>query len=207
MGERDGELLLIIGPPAAGKMTVGRALCAASDFRLMHNHHTIEPLREIFGHGTRAFGVLNDEFRCRVVAEAAADGLRLAFSFVWDLALPEDVAAVTRLVAPYRDAGRRVSVVELVADLPTRLARNGGADRLAAKPSKQDLAWSDAHVREIEGEWLMNLPDGHDPARGALPADALLATTPLLRLDTAALAPEESAAAILAWLDGIDSRG
>ena len=35
------RLLLITGPPAVGKMTVGRAVAAQSDFRLFHNHHTI----------------------------------------------------------------------------------------------------------------------------------------------------------------------
>jgi hypothetical protein len=32
------RLLLIIGPPAVGKMTVGREIAAHSDFRLFHNH-------------------------------------------------------------------------------------------------------------------------------------------------------------------------
>ena len=39
----------MFGPPAVGKMTVARAVCATSDFRLFHNHHTIEPLHETFG--------------------------------------------------------------------------------------------------------------------------------------------------------------
>ena len=46
------KLLLIIGPPAVGKMTVGREIAARSGFRLFHNHHTIEPLVEVFGYGT-----------------------------------------------------------------------------------------------------------------------------------------------------------
>ena len=54
-GMGDGELLLVIGPPAAGKMTVGRAVCERAGFRLFHNHHTIEPLLEIFGFGTPPF--------------------------------------------------------------------------------------------------------------------------------------------------------
>ena len=65
-----GELLLITGPPAVGKMTVGRAICARSDFRLFHNHHTVEPLLEVFGHGTPPFERLTMEFRRRVLEEA-----------------------------------------------------------------------------------------------------------------------------------------
>ena len=56
------QLLLIIGPPAVGKMTVGREIAERSQFRLFHNHHTIEPLVEVFGYGTPAFNTLNHEF-------------------------------------------------------------------------------------------------------------------------------------------------
>ena len=62
-GMSSGELLVIIGPPAVGKMTVGRALCARSDFRLFHNHHTIEPLADVFGFGSPSFDQLKDELR------------------------------------------------------------------------------------------------------------------------------------------------
>ena len=55
-----GELVVVTGPPAVGKMTVGRAICAASDFRLFHNHHTIEPLAETFGFDAPAFHLLGD---------------------------------------------------------------------------------------------------------------------------------------------------
>ena len=52
-------LLVLFGPPSVGKMTVGRALAAASDFRLFHNHMTIEPMLETFDFGTPGFNVLN----------------------------------------------------------------------------------------------------------------------------------------------------
>jgi hypothetical protein len=199
-----GELVLVIGPPAVGKMTVGRAICAASDFRLFHNHHTIEPLLEIFGFGTPPFRVLDKEFRGRVVEEAAVHGVRLVFTFVWDLENEKSADYVRWLVAPYVDAGLRVSFVELYADLDTRLGRNGTEQRLAHKPSKRDRAWSDANVRELEAS-TMNT-DPADPQ----PGDAVIAGFPHLRVDNTDLAPDEVAATVLAWLDtlpvGTDSR-
>ena len=188
-----GELLLVIGPPAVGKMTVGRAVCAQSDFRLFHNHHTIEPLLEIFGHGTPPFELLNAEFRRRIIEEAVASGTDLVFTFAWYVDSPEDADAVRTLVAPYADRGRPVSFVELYADLDLRLERNRGADRIAAKASKRDLDWSDAHVRELE-ERRMNT----DPEVPSC-ADAVLAEHPHLRLDNTDLTPAEAAATILAW--------
>jgi hypothetical protein len=192
----DGELLLVIGPPAVGKMTVGRAVCARTDFRLFHNHHTIEPLLEIFGFGTLAFRTLNREFRRRIIEEAAATGTRLVFTLVWYVEEQEDADAVRRLIAPYAGAGLPVSFVELYADLPTRLERNVGEERIAHKRSKRDLAWSDAHVRELDAAYVMNT----HPDR-ATPADEVLAGFAHLRLDNSHLTPEQAATEITTWLD------
>jgi hypothetical protein len=191
-----GELMIVMGPPAVGKMTVGRAICAASDFRLFHNHHTIEPLLEVFGFGTPPFDRLNQEFRRRVIEEAAEHGCRLVFTFVWPVDDVDDVEVVRGLVAPYVERGLPVSFVELYADLATRLVRNVQADRIAAKPSKADLAWSDAHVREVDARHRMNT-DPHVPSA----ADAVLAEHRHLRLDNSGLAAGETARRVLAWLD------
>ncbi|NYD57964.1 hypothetical protein BKA08_002202 [Nocardioides marinisabuli] len=191
-----GELLLITGPPAVGKMTVGRAICARSDYRLFHNHHTVEPLLEVFGHGTPAFEQLTLEFRRRVLEEAAEHGLKLVFTLVWGVDDPADADLVRQMIAPFREAGLPVRWVELYADLETRLARNSGADRIAAKPSKADLAWSDAHVRDVDRRLRMNT----DPADPTL-ADELLADVEHLRLDNAGLTADEAAQRVLAWLE------
>jgi hypothetical protein len=197
-----GELVLITGPPAVGKMTVGRALGARRDVRRFHNHHTIEPLLEIFGFGTPPFTVLNDEFRRRVIEEAAAHGLRLAFTFVWPVDSAGDAEVVCSYLAPYADRGLPVSFVELYAGLEARLVRNVQADRIAAKPSKSDLTWSDAHVRDAE-QHRMNT----DPAVPSV-ADDVLAAHRHLRLDNSDLTPDACAQRILAWLGerGTDSR-
>lgn len=190
---------MLFGPPAVGKMTVGRAVCATSapgaggEWRLFHNHHTIEPLHEIFGQPSPAFGTLNAEFRRRVIEEAAAHDVRLVFTTVWNLAGERDAAYIRGLVAPYADRGLPVRFVELFADLATRLGRNAGADRLAAKPSKRDLVWSEAHVLEREATFTMNTSPGV-----TLPAHEVLADFAHLRLDISLLDPVQAAARILA---------
>lgn len=191
------RLLLIIGPPAVGKMTVGREIAARSDFRLFHNHHTIEPLVEVFGYGTAPFNLLNSEFRRRVIEEAARNSMDLIFTFVWNLGDPTDTAYVEELVAPFDGAGNDVWVLELTADLETRLVRNRGESRLAAKPTKRDLEWSDGNVRGMEGQQLNTDPTGAKPT----PADGFLARHPFLRLDTRSLTAAEVAEIALDWLD------
>lgn len=186
------RLLLIIGPPAVGKMTVGRAVADRSTFRLFHNHHTIELLLDVFDYGTPPFDTLNSEFRRRIIEEAADAGTDLVFTFVWDLDLPEESDWLARLVAPYAD---RVAVVELVAGLDTRLARNRTEHRLAEKKSKRDLEWSDANVRGMEADYRMSSVPGLDA-----PGERLLAQWPHLVLDNTDLPADEVADRILAWL-------
>ena len=193
LGHPGGMLLFVFGPPAVGKMTVGRAIAEASDFRLFHNHHTIEPLLEIFGFGTPQFRTLNSEFRRRVIEEAAASGTRLIFTCVWNVEEQEDADAVRRLIAPYAEAGLPVSFVELHAGLETRWARNRTPYRLAEKKSKRDLEWSDGNVRELERHVLNT---GERPT----PADELIATYPPLRIDHTGRSPEDVAAEVLAWV-------
>ncbi len=189
-------LLVIFGPPAVGKMTVGRAVADASDFRLFHNHMTIEPLIELFDHGTPPFNVLNDEFRIRIVEEAASSDTHLVFTFVWPLDDAGDLATVESYIAPYVEAGKQVAFVELAAPLDTRLERNRTEHRLAAKASKRDLEWSDGSVREAEALVMNTCPD-----RRTL-AEDLLDEHRHLRLDNSDLTPEAAAAEILTWLRG-----
>lgn len=194
------RLLVIFGPPAVGKMTVGREIARRSTFRLLHNHALIEPLLDVFDYGTPPFHRLLGEWRVRVVEEAALAGTDLLLTYVWGLDLQSDVDELTQHVRPYVEAGAEVSFVELVADLDTRLERNRTELRLAEKRSKRDVEWSDANVREME-RFVMNTDPALD-AGPALPGAALLAQHRHLRLDNRELSAEEAAGRILAWVDG-----
>ncbi|WP_455837081.1 AAA family ATPase [Pseudarthrobacter siccitolerans] len=193
------RLLVIFGPPAVGKMTVGREIAQRSNFRLFHNHTLIEPLLEVFEYGTPPFNRLLSEWRVRVVEEAAMSGIDLLFTFVWGLELQDDADELTRYIRPYVEKGADVAFVELSADLDTRLGRNRTELRLAEKRSKRDVEWSDANVREME-RFLMNT-DRHASVGQALPGAALLAEHRHMLLDNGDLAPQEAAARILAWLE------
>lgn len=174
------DFVILFGPPAVGKMTVGYELSRLTGIPLFHNHMTIDLLTPFFPYGTPAFGRLLGEFRRRVFEEiAAGEGPGVIFTFVWALQNPKDRAYVDEVCAIFSNA--RVALVELYADQPTRLARNRTPLRLEHKPVKRDLAWSDANLRELDANHALNsdgdffYPDRH------------------LRLDTTDLTPEASA--------------
>ncbi|HET8988445.1 MAG TPA: hypothetical protein VFN43_08025 [Humibacillus sp.] len=155
------HLLCITGPPAVGKMTVGRAVCDLTGYRLFHNHVTIEPLISLFGYGTPSFTRLNSLFRREVMVEAvAADLPGLVFTYATDFDNPRDLEHLRWLIEPVLDAGIRVDAVELYAAQDVRLAREGLPDRVEHKPSKRDVGWAREHVVELDARARFNTAPG-----------------------------------------------
>jgi hypothetical protein len=191
------HLLVVFGPPAVGKMTVGGEICARTGYRLFHNHMTIEPFLGIFEFGTPSFNRLSSELRRRVVEEAvAADLTGLVFTFVWGLELPEDRDFVQGFVDVVEAAGGKVSFVELAAPLGTRLARNNTEHRLAEKKSKRDREWNDDNLRSLES-YVMNTRPGHRTV-----AEDVLDQHAHLRIENADRSPGDVADEVAAWLGG-----
>ncbi|MEY9931288.1 hypothetical protein ABH926_005937 [Catenulispora sp. GP43] len=176
-------LLFVIGPAAVGKMTVGGAIAERTGYKLFHNHMTIEPLLRLFPYESPHFRRLNHAFREQIFAEAAASDLPgLVFTLVWDFDDPADAELVERYAAPFRERGGRVLFLELAADQAVRLERNAGQSRLAEKPSKRDLEWSNGNLVGMDAEYRLNSVD-----------DFAHAPESHLFIDNTRLAPEEVA--------------
>lgn len=195
------RLLVIFGPPAVGKMAVGRVIAERSTFRLFHNHASIEPVLDVFDYGTPPFRRVLTEFRERVVEEAAANDVDLVLTYVWGLDLREDLDEVRRQIRPYCDADASIFFAELAADLSTRIERNRSELRLTEKRSKRDVEWSEANVRQMQERFVMNTTGTTADAK--LRAMELLALHPHRRLDNTALSAEDAANAILTWIDDV----
>ena len=69
------KFIVIFGPPAVGKMTVGYELAKLTGFRLFHNHMTIELVLNFFDYEQPQFHTLVAEFRKRIFEEVAASDL------------------------------------------------------------------------------------------------------------------------------------
>jgi hypothetical protein len=156
-------LVVLIGPPAVGKMATGRALEELTGYPLFHNHMTIELVLPFFDFGSEPFSRLVSEFRRRIFAEVAASDLSgLIFTWVWAFNEPSDRAFMDEVKELFSRSGSRVVFVELWADLETRLARNRTGLRLQEKASKRDLDASEARLLEAEARYRMT-SDGDFP--------------------------------------------
>lgn len=151
------KFVVIFGPPAVGKMTVGHELSKITGFRLFHNHMTIELVLNFFNFGEPQFEALVSEFRRRVFEEVAASDLPgLIFTFVWAVEHEADREFVERSCDIFRDKGAGVYFVELQADLEERLSRNETEFRLSHKASKRDTASSRNRLLEDDKKYKLN---------------------------------------------------
>jgi hypothetical protein len=151
------KFIVIFGPPAVGKMTVGYELAKITGFRLFHNHMTIELILNFFDYEQPQFHTLVAEFRKRIFEEVAASDLTgLIFTFVWALELESEKAYIERICSIFRKKSADIYFVELEADLPERLNRNESEFRLLQKPSKQNVEQSRNHLLENNEKYKLN---------------------------------------------------
>ena len=150
-------LVMICGPPAVGKMTVGIELGRRTGFPLFHNHLSIEAILPVFPFGSPAFHRLVGGLRDQVFAEVAASDLDgLIFTLMWAFDLESEQRGVERVMEVFREVGGRTVFVELEADLSARLERNSSELRLQAKASKRDVEASQERLLAAEEKWQLN---------------------------------------------------
>lgn len=150
------KLVIIVGPPAVGKMTVGKELEKLTGLKLFHNHMSIELVHKFFDFGTAAFERLDQTIRFAVFKEIASSDLEgVIFTMVWDYDFKEDEAYIDEIIAIFTEKAAQICFVELQASLEERLKRNTLEDRLAQKPSKRDLTMSEQSLLYFEDNYRM----------------------------------------------------
>ena len=178
------RLLILFGAQAVGKMTVGQALARITPMKLFHNHMAIEPVLELFDNFNstailRLREVIFEEF-------ARSDRYGLIFTIQWALNVQDDWDYIAHVAEIFEKAGAEVDYCELIAPLDVRLQRNVTENRLKEKPSKRDTRRSEWLIMNAE-EKYRNVSEP-----GEIPFERYL------RLDNAALTPEEAAEKIAA---------
>jgi broad-specificity NMP kinase len=186
------NFILIFGPPAVGKMTVGDAIRTKTGIPLMHNHLAIEPALKFFPYGTPSFHRFVETFRRTIFEETINSGRKgLIFTFAWDLDDEEDNRFVKETCELFETSGAKVILVELKADLSQRLVRNKSEKRLHEKPTKRDIKTSESRLIEAEKLYRLN-------SNGGLPVQYRH-----LIIDNTHMSPEEVADHII---DTIEER-
>ena len=116
------KLIFLHGRPAVGKLTVASELAALTDFRLFHNHLTVDLVSSLFPFGSEPFILLREQIWLAAFAEAVRNDLSLIFTFNPERSVRERF--VQDVVEVVEGAGGKVVFVELTcteAELEQRL--------------------------------------------------------------------------------------
>ncbi len=155
------HFIVLYGPPAVGKMAVGSEIERTTGIKLFHNHMTIEWALQFFDFGTEAFHGLVDSMREHVFTGiASGNSPGLIFTYVWDLDSDADRGFIAAACETFVEQGAHVTLVELSATLDERLHRNRAPERLAEKPSKRNVARSEANLLALENYTLNGKANG-----------------------------------------------
>ena len=178
------KLVILIGPQAIGKMTIGQELAKITELKLFHNHQTIDivsPLIDLNEGGWLVVDKLREAI-FRAYAKSGQYGMiyTLLCVFSKDLAYVEWIKNCFLEEFPET----QFYFVELEADFDERLRRNKTENRLRHKPGKRDLEWSESLLHDYEEQYRQN----------SLPGEV---TEPnYLRINNTHLSAEEVAAQI-----------
>ncbi len=154
------KLVLLFGPQAVGKMTVGQEVEKATGLKLFHNHMTIELLQPFFGF-TDEMWRLSTLMREEIFeAFAKSDQEGMIFTFMWSFNEQEDWDWVEKVEAIFESKGAEVYFVELESDLEVRLERNKTENRLQHKPSKRNVEDSEKRLLASLDRLRLNSREG-----------------------------------------------
>ncbi len=121
------KLLIIYGPPAAGKLTVANEVARLTGFKVYHNHVSIDAVLPVFGFGTMPFARLVELIRVETVAEAARENVDLIFTFCFAKGLDEEIVA--RVEQTAKENGAEVLYVLLTCSADELRRRVVSEDR------------------------------------------------------------------------------
>ena len=155
------KFVLICGPQAVGKMTVGQELAKITDLKFMHNHETIDLPLKFFDYKSEQRRRLTDLFRFAIFEEVAKSDLKgMIFTLMWCFEREEDFEWVDKIRKIYEKENGQFYIVELEADVEERLKRNKTENRLNHKPTKRDLEFSEKELLKSIEKHRLNSYEG-----------------------------------------------
>lgn len=154
------KLVIIFGPHAVGKMTVGQELVKITDLKLFHNHMTIDIVLDLFENMPKERSRLTTLFRKEIFeAYSNSQEYGMIFTYMWAMDCKEDWDYVNMVQEMFKAKGGTIYYVELEADYDVRIERNKTENRLLNKPTKRDITRSEKVFRLMEEKYRLNSLD------------------------------------------------
>lgn len=151
------KLIIIFGPHAVGKMTVGQELSKITNLKLFHNHMTIDIVNDLFESMPKEKSRLINLFRKEIFeAFSSSEEYGMIFTYMWAFDRQEDWNYINYVEELFSSKGAEIYYVELEADYDLRIERNKTENRLLNKPTKRNLEKSETIFRNLESKYRLN---------------------------------------------------
>lgn len=155
------KLVIIFGPHAVGKMTVGQELSKITKLKLFHNHMTIDIVYDLFENMPKEKSRLTNLFRKEIFESySKSDEYGMIFTYMWAFDRKEDWDYIKFVENLFASRGADVYFVELEADFDLRIERNKTENRLLNKPTKRNIERSENMFKSIESNYRLNSHEG-----------------------------------------------
>ena len=140
------KLFFLHGPPAAGKLTVARALAARTGAAVFHNHVSLDYALQLFDRDAPEFGAFVEKLRLETFAFCASHDRDLIFTCVY--AHGSDEATVRPTIASVRAFGdAQIVFVHLTCECQELLRRVALPSRAEFRKLHDPTALEDAFER------------------------------------------------------------
>ncbi len=119
------KLVIIFGPPAVGKLTVGRELAKKCGFRILHKQEIFDLLDDFFFFGTDEYRQADEGIRELIIKTAAKQKhlAGLIMTFVWAFNDQRDMDFIKKILQISKKNKIDVYFVELQSSESERKAR------------------------------------------------------------------------------------
>lgn len=121
------KLLVLYGPPAAGKLTIGKEIAKRTSFRLFHNHLAIDLVEVVFPDRDETRMALVSKIWLDIIEAATKANKDLIFTFVY--APGYDDKFIVTLINTVEDNGGEICFAQIVPTVEVLHERLGDEAR------------------------------------------------------------------------------
>jgi len=122
------KFIYIYGPPATGKLTVANELSSITQFKVFHNHLTVDLIKPFLDFGTKGFFELSTKLRLDIFESLAKENIP-GIIFTSCYSYPEDNEMIKKITSIIEKNGGEIFFIHLYAEIEELKKRVKGSSR------------------------------------------------------------------------------